>query len=71
MTENSQANQIDWQRLYQVCVGMIGIQPNMFWNMSPREVFLAIDGFKEFNGAEKETPLSRNELDKLMELHPD
>tara|TARA_B100001778_G_C18395254_1_gene541681 strand:+ start:559 stop:711 length:153 start_codon:yes stop_codon:yes gene_type:complete len=50
---------------------MMGIQPSMFWNMSPREVFLAIDGFKEFNGTEKETPLSRNELDNLMELHPD
>jgi hypothetical protein len=50
---------------------MIGIQPDSFWDMSPREIYLAIDGFKEFNGAQSDKPLSTNELEELMELHPD
>jgi len=71
MSKNNQVSEIDWQRLYQVCVGMIGIQPDSFWDMSPREIYLAIDGFKEFNGAQSDKPLSKNELEELMELHPD
>jgi hypothetical protein len=38
-------SQIDWARLYEVCVGMIGIQPNNFWQMSLQEIHLAIAGF--------------------------
>ena len=68
---SSQVDDINWQRLYQVCVGMMGIQPDRFWDMSPREIFLAIDGFKEFNGVEESAPLTKNELEQLMELHPD
>jgi len=49
----------------------MGIQPDRFWDMSPREIFLAIDGFKEFNGVEDSAPLTKNELEELMELHPD
>ena len=62
---------IDWSRLYSVCVGMIGIQPDQFWRMSPVEVNLAISGFKEFNGVKEDKPLSKDELNELMELHPD
>tara|TARA_R100000773_G_scaffold22815_1_gene20091 strand:+ start:1239 stop:1391 length:153 start_codon:yes stop_codon:yes gene_type:complete len=50
---------------------MIGIQPNQFWEMSPVEVNLAIAGFKEFHGGQTADPMSRGELDRLMELHPD
>jgi len=67
----SQPNEIDWSRLYEICVGMIGIQPNQFWEMSPVEVNLAIAGFKEFHGGQTADPMSRGELDRLMELHPD
>ena len=64
-------DQIDWSRLYQVCVGMMGIQPAQFWDMTPREIYLAIAGFKEFHGIEDNTPMTKDELGELMELHPD
>ena len=71
MMSKAANDQIDWQRLYQVCVGMMGIQPTQFWNMTPREIYLAIAGFKEFHGVQDPTPMTTDELGKLMELHPD
>ena len=62
---------IDWSRLYSICVGMIGIQPEQFWRMSPIEIDLAVAGFKEFNGVKENRPLTADELNELMELHPD
>ena len=50
---------------------MAGIQPDSFWNMSPKEVYRALDGFMEYTGNTKETPMTKNELTELMELHPD
>ena len=54
-----------------ICIGMIGMQPSEFWNSSIIEIHSAIDGFMEFNGAEKEAPMNKEELNKLMELYPD
>ena len=71
MMSKAANDQIDWQRLYKVCVGMMGIQPTQFWNMTPREIYLAIAGFKEFHGVQDTTPMTKDELGKLMELHPD
>ena len=50
---------------------MIGMSPNSFWNMSPREMYASISGFVEFNTVPKEEPLTRDELEDLMELYPD
>jgi hypothetical protein len=50
---------------------MIGIQPNNFWQMSLPEIYLAIAGFKEFNGVQDKSPMTTDELETLMELHPD
>jgi hypothetical protein len=51
---------------------MIGFRTEDFWNASPIEIYMAIDGFAEFNGAnEKEKPVTKDELNKLMELYPD
>lgn len=55
----------------QVCLGMMMMDPNVFWNLSPKEMYEAMKGFKRFHAAEQETPLSRDELDNLMELYPD
>ena len=55
----------------QIAVGMIGLQPSEFWQMSVIEIHLAIEGFTEFNGAEKEKPMTNEELENLMELYPD
>tara|TARA_Y100001972_G_C7611011_1_gene306293 strand:+ start:390 stop:545 length:156 start_codon:yes stop_codon:yes gene_type:complete len=51
---------------------MIGLRINEFWNSSPSEIYMAIDGFVEFNGGnEKVKPMDSNELKNLMELYPD
>ena len=50
---------------------MMGISPSNFWDMSLPELFLAIDGFKEFHVGKKDRPMSKDELKELMELYPD
>ncbi len=55
----------------EICMGMVGMQPSEFWNLSIPEIHSAIDGFIEFNGGEKETPMQKDELKELMELYPD
>jgi len=56
----------------EICMGMIGMQPSEFWNASPIEIHSAIDGFAEFNSSSnEESPLDKDELKNLMELHPD
>jgi len=55
-----------------VCVGMMGMQPSEFWQSSMVEIYNALDGFTEFNGTEDNNrPMDKNELDALMEMHPD
>lgn len=50
---------------------MIGLDPKTFWDMSPQEIYIVIEGFMEFNGQEENKAMTRNELTELMELHPD
>lgn len=53
-------------------MGMLHLSPTEFWNLSLHELYLAIDGFQEFNGSDqKDGPLTREELNELMELYPD
>lgn len=54
-----------------ICVGMMNMRPIDFWDLSPREMYLAISGFKKFHASEQEKPMDRAELDDLMELYPD
>jgi hypothetical protein len=50
---------------------MMNMRPVDFWNLSPREMYLAIRGFKQFNTSEKEQPMDSSRLEELMELNPD
>jgi len=52
---------------------MIGIPPSEFWDMGMPELMMAIDGFSEFHGGgeEKNGPLTKSELDDMMERYPD
>jgi hypothetical protein len=50
---------------------MMGMSPNNFWQCSPQEIYLSISGFKEFHAVDKNEPMTRNELNDLMELYPD
>ena len=43
-----------------------------FWDLSLYEFYAACDGLNEFNsGGKKHSPLTRSELDELMEMYPD
>ena len=55
----------------QICIGMMGMRPDDFCNLSPVEMWEAIKGFKQFHGAEKARPMTTEELENLMELYPD
>lgn len=55
----------------QICLGMMMMRPKDFWDMSPREMWEAIKGFKKFHAAEQEKPMTSVELENLMELYPD
>jgi len=63
---------INWSDYVKICVGMMNMRPSDFWNLSPREMYLAIKGFKDFNSTEeKEEPMDSNRLQEMMELYPD
>ena len=49
---------------------MMNLPPNQVWDMSIKEITLAINGFKEYNG-NKSSNMDRDELEKLMERYPD
>ena len=55
----------------EICMGMIGWTPNVFWNSTLHEIVPAIDGFIEFNGGSQQKPMTNDELKDLMELYPD
>lgn len=42
-----------------------------FWNLSLTEFLLAVEGFAEFHSGGKPPPLTKNELNELMERYPD
>jgi hypothetical protein len=52
-------------------VGMMGLAPKDFWNMSPPELFRAFKGFKEFHCPEEKPRMTSDRLKELMELYPD
>lgn len=57
----------DWLKL---ALGKMGMSSNNFWDLSLDEFYSAVEGFSEFHGG-KPPPLSRDELQDLMELYPD
>ena len=52
---------------------MMGMSPNNFWQSSPQEIYLAIEGFSEFNGSKQkeEEVMGKDRLKEIMELYPD
>ena len=47
----------------EIGLGVVGLSPKDFWEMSFKEFYSAVEGFK--------TPLSKNQLEDLMERYPD
>jgi len=60
-----------WERFMQIGMGMLRMTSEEFWNLSIKEFYAACEGFREFNSGGKPPPLTRNELDELMEMYPD
>tara|TARA_R110000744_G_scaffold103884_1_gene199053 strand:- start:2457 stop:2666 length:210 start_codon:yes stop_codon:yes gene_type:complete len=61
------------RRYFSICVGMMHMLPSEFWQSSPKEIFIALEGFSEFNGggSKAEEPMTSDRLNELMELYPD
>lgn len=56
----------------QVALGKMQMRPADFWDMSFTEFYAAVEGFAEFHSAGgTPPPLTRDELDDLMERYPD
>ena len=50
----------------------MGMSPDSFWGSSPIEIYIAIEGFSEFNGGkEEDPPMTSDRMKELMELYPD
>ena len=63
---------INWGDITKICLGMMLMRPDDYWNSSPKTIFLALKGFKQFHGGnEKPQPMTRSRMEELMELSPD
>tara|TARA_R100000329_G_C7518010_1_gene182630 strand:- start:443 stop:613 length:171 start_codon:yes stop_codon:yes gene_type:complete len=54
-----------------LALGKMNIAPDVFWGMSFPEFYSAVEGFAEFHSGGKPPPLSKGELEDLMERYPD
>ena len=53
-------------------LGHVGMSPKDFWGLSLVEWTYLLDGYVEKNGGDpNEQPVSRSELQELMEKYPD
>lgn len=52
-------------------LGKMQMSSTEFWNMSFAELYAAFEGFSEFHSGGKPPPLSKGELEGLMEIYPD
>ena len=55
----------------EIGLGAMGLSPEVFWNMSLNEFYSALEGFKNFHSGSADEPMSRDELEELMERYPD
>ena len=55
----------------QTGLGVLRMTPEEFWNMTMIEFCSACDGFASFHGADQNSPMTRDEMQDLMERFPD
>lgn len=58
-------------RHLQAGVGVLGWPPAVFWQATPRELRVALDGYMGHNGQTVRPPLSVSRLGELMSAYPD
>lgn len=52
-------------------IGVLQMTPDQFWNMTMIEYSCAVEGFSSFHASSSDTPLTKDELQDLMERYPD
>ena len=65
----SDSEQVDWPSLMRFGLGVLGLAPQDFWNMTPCELAAATEG--RFGLAASVPPLDRAVLDDLVRRFPD
>ena len=45
--------------------------PDQFWNMTMIEFTSACEGFAKFHSSSSDTPMTKDEMQDLMERYPD
>lgn len=50
---------------------MLHLPPQQVWDMSIKEITLAIKGFTEYNTGKKSEPMDKSDLERLKEMYPD
>ena len=55
----------------QTGLGILQLTPEIFWNMTMIEFTSACEGFAKFHTSEPDTPMTRDEMQDLMERYPD
>ena len=52
-------------------LGVLQMSTDEFWGMTMKEFIAACDGFSKFHSGETNAPMTRDELNDLMERYPD
>ena len=55
----------------QLGIGIMQMPPDVFWNLSMIEFSHACEGFSKFNSNQSNAPMTKDELQDLMERYPD
>lgn len=63
------ADRFDWDLLMRFGLGVIGLGPSEFWNMTPCEFEAAVKG--RLGQLSDVAPFSRDRLDALLQRFPD
>ena len=60
-----------WKEYLETGIGVLRMTPNEFWNLTMIEFVCACEGFSKFHGGQSDTPMTKDELQDLMERYPD
>lgn len=55
----------------QTGLGILSLRPSEFWNMTMIEFVSACEGFAKFHSTQPNAPMTRDEMQDLMERYPD
>ena len=62
---------INWNEFLQTGLGILQLTPETFWNMTMIEFNSACEGFSKFHSSSSDTPMTKDEMEDLMERYPD